>query len=153
MQKFKSHKTVEAAKIIEVQKVSDREGVRLRFEYGEVRVSPSYMDKHQPKAGGYYVRYDDGYESWSPAETFEAGYSLMPGDGVNFRDTLVFTNCIECGEFLGRGEEGSGAILGESRGCCDRTYQACFSIRGGPDDSSIGFRLTHDKDGPVPSSG
>lgn len=26
---------------------------------------------------GYYVRYVDGYESWSPSEAFEAGYSLI----------------------------------------------------------------------------
>lgn len=25
--------------------------------------------------GGYYVRYADGYESWSPAKAFEEGYS------------------------------------------------------------------------------
>jgi hypothetical protein len=77
MQKFKSHKTVEAAKIVEVLDLSENDGWRLRFEDGVVSVSPSYMDKHQPKAGGYYVRYEDGYESWSPAETFEAGYSLV----------------------------------------------------------------------------
>lgn len=26
-------------------------------------------------AGGYYVRYQDGYESWSPAKAFEEGYT------------------------------------------------------------------------------
>lgn len=25
--------------------------------------------------GGYYVRYEDGYESWSPAKAFEDGYT------------------------------------------------------------------------------
>ena len=34
----------------------------------------AYLDKHEPQAGGYYVRYADGYESWSPAEAFENGY-------------------------------------------------------------------------------
>ena len=29
------------------------------------------------EAGGYYVRYPDGYESWSPAEAFEEGYTLV----------------------------------------------------------------------------
>ena len=33
------------------------------------------MAKHE--AGGYYVRYPDGYESWSPAEAFEEGYTLV----------------------------------------------------------------------------
>ena len=31
---------------------------------------------------GYRVRYQDGYESWSPKEVFEAAY--RPTDGVNF---------------------------------------------------------------------
>lgn len=28
-----------------------------------------------PMVGDYYVQYDGGYESWSPAKTFEEGYS------------------------------------------------------------------------------
>ena len=32
------------------------------------------------KPGGYYVRYPDGYESWSPAEAFEDGYTLVEDD-------------------------------------------------------------------------
>ena len=28
--------------------------------------------------GGYYIRYEDGFESWSPAETFERGYTRLP---------------------------------------------------------------------------
>ena len=28
--------------------------------------------------GGYYVRYKDGFESWSPAEAFEQGYRRLP---------------------------------------------------------------------------
>lgn len=34
------------------------------------------LDAMMPKelSGGYYVRYQDGYESWSPAEAFETGY-------------------------------------------------------------------------------
>ena len=30
--------------------------------------------------GGYYVRYPDGYESWSPAHSFEEGYTLIVDD-------------------------------------------------------------------------
>lgn len=37
-------------------------------------VSMDYINKHTPKEGGYYVRYEDGYESWSPAAVFEKGY-------------------------------------------------------------------------------
>lgn len=39
-----------------------------------VTVTREYMDKHKPQVGGYFVRYNDGYESWSPAKAFEEGY-------------------------------------------------------------------------------
>jgi hypothetical protein len=42
-----------------------------------VLVSKEYNDKHAPEIGGYYVLYDDGYESWSPAAAFESGYTLV----------------------------------------------------------------------------
>jgi hypothetical protein len=40
-------------------------------------VEKSYMDKHNPQVGGYYVVYDDGYKSFSPAKAFEDGYTLL----------------------------------------------------------------------------
>ena len=43
-----------------------------------VFVSVEYFIKHNPKAGGYYVRYEGGYESWSPADAFESGYTELP---------------------------------------------------------------------------
>ena len=39
------------------------------------------MEKHKPHAGGYYVVYDDGYKSFSPAKAFEEGYRLLPRGG------------------------------------------------------------------------
>jgi hypothetical protein len=33
--------------------------------------------KPAPQAGMYMVVYEDGYISFSPAEAFEAGYTLM----------------------------------------------------------------------------
>ncbi len=39
------------------------------------RVDGAYMAKHNPEVGGYWVRYADGYESFSPCEAFEEGYS------------------------------------------------------------------------------
>ena len=43
--------------------------------YGAFDVPPEYMNKHQPEVGGYYVVYEDGYKSYSPAAAFESGYS------------------------------------------------------------------------------
>lgn len=40
-------------------------------------VGLSYVRKHNPKVGGYWVQYEDGYESFSPAEAFESGYTLI----------------------------------------------------------------------------
>lgn len=45
--------------------------------YAPFSVGMDYVNKHNPKVGGYYVRYDDGYESWSPAKAFEDGYTLI----------------------------------------------------------------------------
>lgn len=36
-----------------------------------------YVEKHEPRVGGYYVVYENGYESYSPAKEFEEGYSLL----------------------------------------------------------------------------
>ena len=33
--------------------------------------------KHDPQAGGYYVVYADGYQSFSPAQAFEEGYTRI----------------------------------------------------------------------------
>lgn len=46
-------------------------------QYAALGVSKEYMDKHKPEAGGYYVVYEDGYTSFSPAEAFEGGYTLV----------------------------------------------------------------------------
>ncbi len=45
--------------------------------YGPINVSREYVLKHTPQAGGYYVVYSDGYQSWSPADAFESGYTLV----------------------------------------------------------------------------
>ena len=46
-------------------------------DYVAFRVDGAYLRKHEPKAGGYYVVYEDGYKSYSPAAVFEAGYTLV----------------------------------------------------------------------------
>ena len=45
--------------------------------YGTFGVPIEYMRKHEPKAGGYFVVYNDGYKSYSPAQAFEEGYTLI----------------------------------------------------------------------------
>lgn len=75
--RYKCHKEVRAAKINLL--IGEREGVRLNFEdgYPPVHVSAEWLEKHGAGAGGYYVVYDDGYTSFSPAKAFEEGYTRI----------------------------------------------------------------------------
>ena len=76
--KYRCHKEVRAAKIATIKTPTNGTGV-LIFEdenLWRVTVSKEYMQKHQPYEGGYYVKYADGYESFSPADAFEEGYTL-----------------------------------------------------------------------------
>lgn len=73
--KWRSIKTVYGAKIEDMLISPGGGACTLSFE-GDVRVitvSMAYINKHTPKIGGYYVLYENGYESWSPADAFEAG--------------------------------------------------------------------------------
>lgn len=106
--RYKSHKIVEAAKIEgvlvepgQVVLAVEIRGPNGEFGTGRVVVRPSWLEREMVTAvgqrnlvGGYYVRYEDGYESWSPASTFEDGYvpeeerPAAPAVGVIPRRTL-----------------------------------------------------------------
>lgn len=78
--RWKCHKEVEAVKIEGSRDLGDK--VALIWFPGpnqnaEIIVSLEYINRHKPQAGGYYVRYDDGYESYSPAKAFEEGYTRI----------------------------------------------------------------------------
>ncbi len=82
--RYRCHKVVEAFRIGMIGTTPITGEVvttHLVHEDGKMGayVSQAYMDKHKPQLGGYYVRYSDGYESWSTAEAFEGGYQLMDG--------------------------------------------------------------------------
>lgn len=82
--RYRCHKIVRAAKIT---RVSYGNGGTLltvavprpggRQESAELAVSTEWSQKHNPDVGGYVVVYADGYTSFSPAEAFEAGYTLL----------------------------------------------------------------------------
>jgi hypothetical protein len=42
-----------------------------------VEVSPGWLRAHPAEVGGYYVVYEDGYTSYSPAAAFESGYTRI----------------------------------------------------------------------------
>ena len=72
--RYQCHKKVWALKIAAI------DGNTITPEddgYAPFEVPWEYVAKHSPEAGGYYVVYEDGYKSFSPAEAFEAGYSRI----------------------------------------------------------------------------
>lgn len=67
-------------------------------------VNKAYLEKHNPQIGGYYVLYPDGYESWSPAEAFEAGYHRYDDpinleEGQEAREARLAQEAAERAEF------------------------------------------------------
>jgi len=85
--RYQCHKIVRAAKITRIAEEQVMPSWLLFFDdlpplspgaILQANVSLAWFQKHEPKVGGYYVLYDDGYESFSPAEAFEAGYSRLP---------------------------------------------------------------------------
>src|ERR1035438_3716874 len=81
MPRWKCHKEVFAFKIKEINLVTgaDEFGAQFLSDEGVAwLVSKVYLEKHNPKIDGYYVLYDGGYESWSPAKAFEEGYTRIP---------------------------------------------------------------------------
>lgn len=83
--KYLCHKTVHALKIAVITRnnaddpSAETDGtaiITLADEgYEPFMVDAAYMHKHKPEVGGYYVVYDDGYKSFSPAAAFEGGYT------------------------------------------------------------------------------
>ena len=91
MPKYRCHKKVHALKIAGIVRDSENAKIENRETdgsamitpvedgYAPFEVNPDYLRKHDPQVGGYYVVYEDGYKSFSPAEAFEAGYTLIGG--------------------------------------------------------------------------
>jgi hypothetical protein len=83
--RYRCHKEVHALKIVKIEPVRDQDDIVVGYEitpeegeqYPSFRVALGYVNKHNPQVGGYYVLYEDGYQSWSPAKAFEDGYTRM----------------------------------------------------------------------------
>ena len=75
MPRYACHKQVHALKIKSV--LYSDQAIALVPEdggYAPIELSLHFDTKHNPQPGGYYVVYDDGYASYSPAQAFESGY-------------------------------------------------------------------------------
>ena len=89
MPKYRSHKEVWALKIKAIVFDSDLAKETNRETDGSAIITPegdgyapfkvdfAYVRKHSPVIGGYYVVYKDGYKSFSPADAFEEGNTLI----------------------------------------------------------------------------
>lgn len=73
------HKRVQAGKILFMAQdtVNDRLMLHIGSMANILPVPLEYLHRHKPEIGGYYVRYADGYASYSPAAPFEQGYTLV----------------------------------------------------------------------------
>ena len=82
MPKYRCHKEVHALKIVSVTETSvgieiffdgDYDSMTLMGDYGRFR----FRNKDSDFDLGYLVVYADGYQSWSPSDVFEEGYTLI----------------------------------------------------------------------------
>ena len=89
---YMSHKKVRAGKIIEATNAQAEPLVNLLLGCGitycvdkahfenRVMATDGGMNPLTKAVGGYWVWYEDGFESWSPAEAFEGGYTPVVAD-------------------------------------------------------------------------
>lgn len=83
-----------------------------------VRSSECETDK-----AGYLVEYEDGYQSWSPAEPFEKAYKLS--------ETFLDRLCIEYTELMERAEKCNDFLASDKVKELGRTSQALLSVQSG----------------------
>lgn len=77
---YQCFKKVRALKIKQIKLMVDEPYYTAYPEDGDYppfKLLSSYVRKFNPQPGGYYVVYEDGYKSYSPAEAFEKGYTLI----------------------------------------------------------------------------
>ena len=81
---YQSHKKVHALKIGAIE--FDQEGIAtlaVEEPFLTIILPVSVSERFKKAIGenyddaGYYVLYEDGYQSWSPTKAFEEGYTKM----------------------------------------------------------------------------
>ena len=83
--RFRCHKIVHAAKIVAIEF-----GERLDLApHGVIEVGADWIANRKASVGGYFVQYDDGYTSFSPAKAFEEGYTWDPLIGDQAVETEI----------------------------------------------------------------
>ena len=118
--KYKCHKEVFASKIEDITEDEDRPHLYAIWLESDgnpesVTVDNDWINKHKPQAGGYFVKYADGYESFSPADAFEAGYTLVG----NFETRMI----AERDELKAKIEKLGAFISSDQMQDCSAEYQ------------------------------
>lgn len=89
--KWKCHKVVSAGKIVFYDGAGRPDGptntvfAQVETEDGgniHVDIPFAVVQRKAPSIGDYYVIYDDGYVSWSPAKAFEEGYAPLEMNAI-----------------------------------------------------------------------
>ena len=111
LRKYRCHKVVDAFKIGkilsgDIAQNRDPDSPRIAILAGDeglpqVSVPESFLAKHNPEVGGYYVRYEDEYQSYSPAKAFEAGYTRI--DQEPLRELVDSLGVVRRGDVTGPG--------------------------------------------------
>ena len=96
--RYRSHKVVGAIRIKSVEPNPAAHGaLSLGFEDGRTMIYDT-QGRPTPEAGWYFVVYDNGYYSASPAEQFEEGYmplsQVAPSSAVPMRHGLTFSQAL-----------------------------------------------------------
>lgn len=78
--KYLCHKEVRAVKIARIEHLGygKYELIPAEAGYEPIKVDAKWIDRFGPTPGSYYVLYQDGYSSVSPAKAFEEGYTRQP---------------------------------------------------------------------------
>lgn len=109
MKRYTSFKEVDAAIIMEIgstDPTTKMTTLHLKGEKeGEVEhaaVGQEWLAKHSDNGdknlvGGYFVKYADGYTSWSPAEAFESGYKEIEKAGTSAHAGLTNNPAMHAG--------------------------------------------------------
>lgn len=80
---YRCHKVVRAMTIGAIDVDSGRLDLDVidlgndELVFPSVPVGKEWIARHKPEVGGYYVVYEDGYQSYLPAKAFEDGYTRV----------------------------------------------------------------------------
>ena len=131
--RYRSHKVVQALKI--ERAIANPRGYELHFgnAWVPIEVPVEWVVKHSngdadAMVGGYFVVYPTGYQSWSPADALECGYTPAHGAvrSMDFGDAI---RSLKLGKRVARdGWNGKGMWLSLSAPASSGPFALACSI-------------------------